>query len=541
MASTFSPNLRIELIGAGEQAGAWNNTTNNNLGTLIEQAICGVQEITLAGSDYILEFADGAEDESRNMILILRGTPGGSRNVIAPDVDKVYIVRNQTANSHTIKTASGSGVSVPADSSAIVFCDKDAGGGNGTFYNAVEDLAADATIGGVPIVTTTGSQTISDKTLTAPKFADNGFIADPSGNQILAFGVTASAVNEVKVTNAATGAGPTIASDGGDANIDLLLVAKGTGVVKADGLEVATVSGAQSLSDKTLTAPKFVDGGFIADANGNELIVMDTVSSSVNELKVANAATGNSPSIAAQGDDTNVSISLSAKGTGTVRFDSVASFGAGTVSAPSIAATGDLNTGIWFPSSDTISFTTNGTEDFRIGSDGQLGIGGANYGTSGQVLTSGGPSAAPTWTTPSALVQRTAIATTSGTTQQFTSIPSTVNRITVSFFNIVSADWFGIQLGTSSGYATSGYSAGSFSQGGESSFTDGFYIRFAGGGTSGIMTITRIDSTRWVSSHATDNGAVAGGGSIQLSGQLDRLRLISASAFTSGFFNIMYE
>lgn len=69
----------------------------------------------------------------------------------------------------------------------------------------------------------------------------------------------------------------------------------------------------------------------------------------------------------------------------------------GTALAPSITNNGDTNTGIFFPAADTIAFTEGGVETFRIGSSGQLGIGGANYGTSGQVLTSGGASAAPSW------------------------------------------------------------------------------------------------------------------------------------------------
>ena len=75
-------------------------------------------------------------------------------------------------------------------------------------------------------------------------------------------------------------------------------------------------------------------------------------------------------------------------------------FAAGTVSAPGITTVGDTNTGIFFPAADTIAFSTAGTEDFRIGSSGQLGIQGANYGTSGQVLTSGGSGAAPSWSAP---------------------------------------------------------------------------------------------------------------------------------------------
>lgn len=292
MASTFSPNLRIELIGAGEQSGAWNNTTNTNLGSLIEQAISGVEEITLAGSDVTLEAANGTSDQARNMVLILKGTPGASRNVIAPDVDKVYIVRNETANSHTIKTASGSGVSVPANSSAIVFCD---GTGNGTFYNAVDDLDANATIGGVPIVTTTGTQTLSGKTLTAPRFADGGFIADANGNEIVVLDTVASAVNEITVANAATGTSPSISATGSNSDIDLLLVPKGSGVTRSGGVEVATLTGTQALSNKTIVSPANVS-----------------------------ATTGNAAVIAATGPDTNININLTPKGTGSVLFGGAA-------------------------------------------------------------------------------------------------------------------------------------------------------------------------------------------------------------------------
>jgi len=95
----------------------------------------------------------------------------------------------------------------------------------------------------------------------------------------------------------------------------------------ATGLEWSipevTLSNSVTLSGKTLTAPKFADLGYIADANGNELIVMDTVASAVNEVKVANAATGGKPSIAAQGGDTDVSLNLVSKGAGEIQSNGV--------------------------------------------------------------------------------------------------------------------------------------------------------------------------------------------------------------------------
>jgi hypothetical protein len=80
-----------------------------------------------------------------------------------------------------------------------------------------------------------------------------------------------------------------------------------------------TATNTVTLSNKTLTSPKFTNLGFIADANGNELIVMDTTTSAVNEIKVKNAATGGSPTISSQGGDTNVSLNIVSKGTGTVQ------------------------------------------------------------------------------------------------------------------------------------------------------------------------------------------------------------------------------
>jgi len=101
----------------------------------------------------------------------------------------------------------------------------------------------------------TSTQALSAKTLTAPKIVDAGFIADANGNEQIIFQTTASAVNELEVTNAAAGSGVGVATTGGDTNIDLLLVAKGSGVVKADGVEVVKLTGAQTLVTKTLTSP----------------------------------------------------------------------------------------------------------------------------------------------------------------------------------------------------------------------------------------------------------------------------------------------
>jgi hypothetical protein len=74
MASSYSPSLKLELIGNGDQSGTWGTTTNNNLGTLLEQAITGVQSITMSNADYTLTNYNGTSDEARNAVLVVGGT-----------------------------------------------------------------------------------------------------------------------------------------------------------------------------------------------------------------------------------------------------------------------------------------------------------------------------------------------------------------------------------------------------------------------------------------------------------------------------------
>jgi microcystin-dependent protein len=126
MASTYSDSLRLELIGDGEQSGAWGVTTNRNLGTLLEAAISGVASVTHDDSaNYSLTALNGVSDEARNMIQEIGGTLTADRNVVVPDDTKLYIVKNATSGgfSITVKTSAGTGVTISNGDYAIVYSD----------------------------------------------------------------------------------------------------------------------------------------------------------------------------------------------------------------------------------------------------------------------------------------------------------------------------------------------------------------------------------------------------------------------------------
>ena len=105
MPSTYSPNLRIELIANGEQSGTWGTTTNVNLGSLIEQAITGYEEVLVTVSPSYLQATDGAVDEARNMIVSLDTSTGGAFSVAIPPREKLYVVINASSHAATIYAA----------------------------------------------------------------------------------------------------------------------------------------------------------------------------------------------------------------------------------------------------------------------------------------------------------------------------------------------------------------------------------------------------------------------------------------------------
>ena len=244
MASTFTP-LGIELQATGENAGTWGTKTNTNL-QIIEQISGGytTQAVT-SGGTVNLSVSDGSTGAtlSHRMIEFTGSLSDNAIVTIPLDVQTFYFLRNSTSGAYTVqfKYVTGSG-----DSFTFSTTDK---GDQLVFASANDGVNPDiitlAFGSGDGDVTLTGTQTLTNKTLTAPKIVDAGFIADANGAEQIIFQTTASAVNEVEITNAATGNGPIIGSSG-ETNVDLNLNPKGSGVLKS-GSSAVKIAGKETI------------------------------------------------------------------------------------------------------------------------------------------------------------------------------------------------------------------------------------------------------------------------------------------------------
>jgi hypothetical protein len=122
MASTYSTNLKIELIGTGEQAGTWGNTTNTNLGTALEQAVVGKADVTMSSTPITLTLTNSnAAQDARAIYLNLTGSPGGAAVLEVPAIEKPYIVKNGSDQQVTIKVSGQTGVPIPTTKTALVY------------------------------------------------------------------------------------------------------------------------------------------------------------------------------------------------------------------------------------------------------------------------------------------------------------------------------------------------------------------------------------------------------------------------------------
>lgn len=202
MASTYS-SLKIELIGTGDQAGTWGNTTNTNLGTAIEEAITGSANVTFASSNAAIALTDtNAAQTARNLRLNLVGTITSVQTLFVPAIEKQYLVTNGLSNSVIISngsnaTPTGTTVTIPTGKSVTIFNDgtnvaetinyhADLQVGNLTLANLVLTNALDANEGGTGRATLTANNVLLGNGTSAVNFVAPG----TSGNVLTSNGTT---------------------------------------------------------------------------------------------------------------------------------------------------------------------------------------------------------------------------------------------------------------------------------------------------------------------------------------------------------------
>jgi hypothetical protein len=222
MASSFSTDLKLELMATGENSGTWGTKTNTNL-DLVQQAIVGFENIAITSTNTTLLMTDATISTARNAVLRFTGTITANCTVfVASGIEKPYTLENATSGAFTVALNQVGGASVifgAADKTTkLVYL-------NGT--DAVD----------LGVVNLTAPQTLTNKTLTTPTLTSPiiNEIDDSNGNEEIIFTATASAVNELTVANAATGNNPNITASGSDADVGINFTPKGTGAVTFNG------------------------------------------------------------------------------------------------------------------------------------------------------------------------------------------------------------------------------------------------------------------------------------------------------------------
>jgi hypothetical protein len=264
MASTYSTSLKLTLIGDGDQSGIWGQTTNTNLGTLLEQAITGVVSIVMTDTNYTLTSFNGITDEARNAVLVVTGTNNAVRDLIPPVVEKVYTVVNNTTGGYAIRVigASGTGVTIPNGATCLVYCD----GTN--FVSGLSGTPGNFSVNG--ILSTTGNASIAGSlsatnltasaNLSASNAVFTGTVTSPTpanGTNTTQIATTAFVNNTVTIATASLG---TMSTQ--NANAVTITGGSITGIT-----DLAVADGGTGAS--TFTANRVVLGNGTGALNGN--------------------------------------------------------------------------------------------------------------------------------------------------------------------------------------------------------------------------------------------------------------------------------
>jgi hypothetical protein len=297
MASTYS-NIKIELIGTGEQSGTWGSTTNTNLGVALEEAIVGSANVTFSSGNVTLTLTDtNTSQAARNLRLNCTGTTGGARDLIVPAIQKVYLVNNGCADTITVKNATGTGIAVPAGKTMWVY-------NNGTnVLDAVTHLtsltlasALPVTSGGTGSTSTTYCNLASNVTGTLP-IANGGTGSTSASGARTNLGATTLGGNLFTITNPSAVTFPRFNADNTVSSLSASDFRTAIGAGTGTGT-VTSVATSGSVNGLTLTGGPITSTGTVT-LGGSITSVSTSGNFQMNSLGVGTAGSGTAGEIRA--------------------------------------------------------------------------------------------------------------------------------------------------------------------------------------------------------------------------------------------------
>jgi hypothetical protein len=322
MASTYSTNLKIELIGTGEQAGTWGNTTNTNLGTALEQAVVGKADVAMSTTTVTLTLTNAnTAQNARAIYLNLTGSPGGAAVLEVPAIEKPYIVKNGSDQQVTIKVSGLTGVPIPTTKTALVY-------NNGTdVVTAIDHIpslvlgaALPIASGGTGSTSTTFVDLTTNVTGTLP-VANGGTGITSFGTGVATFLGTPSSANLASALTDETGTG--VAVFGTNPTL--------TGV---------TLAGEAACADNLVTRATLKDYAIEGSAIGNvgATRTLDLNDANFFSATLDQACTFTFSNPAASGDFCGFSLALTNGGAFTITYPASVDFVGGV--APTLTAAG---------------------------------------------------------------------------------------------------------------------------------------------------------------------------------------------------------
>ena len=270
MSSTYSSNLRIELIGSGDQAGAWGATTDSNLAYIMDTAIAGYQAVAITSTSQALTYVNGPSSSAalnQSVYAMLRFTgASAATSVYIPPASKQYIVYNNSGYTITVynstvignTTAAGTGISIANGDKIMIWSD-----GTNVF-----DATSNNVTGTVAIVNGGTGQTTANA-------AFNALAPAQTANRLLKSNGTNTSFAQADLTTDVSGILPGANGGTGVANTSKTITLGGnlttsgafattltatatTAVTLPTTGTLATLTGTETLTNKTLTSPTLV-------------------------------------------------------------------------------------------------------------------------------------------------------------------------------------------------------------------------------------------------------------------------------------------